>query len=149
MTGSMPSVGLTGGSSKQSALVRRLAAQLPVLLGHRRSPRVVRQRQVQHRLPPDKIAHLVADYQAGSGTKELALNYRIHRDTVSRHIKQAGVPFRQLGLTDEQKVEAERLYLAGWSLQRLADRYGRDYETIRRNLKKRGVRMRSPWERPH
>ena len=98
-------------------------------------------------MPPDKIAQLVADYQAGTGTKALALNYRIGRDTVTRHIKRAGIPYRQLGLTEEQKVEAERLYLEGWSLRRLAERYGRDYETIRRNLKKRGVQLRNPWEK--
>jgi hypothetical protein len=42
------------------------------------------------------------------------------------------VPFHERGLTDEQKTEAERLYLSAWSLQRLADRYGKDDKTIRR-----------------
>jgi hypothetical protein len=33
------------------------------------------------------------------------------------------------------------------ALRRLSERYGRNDEIIRRNLKKRGVRMRAPWER--
>jgi hypothetical protein len=60
-----------------------------------------------------------------SGGGLLALSYRISRDTIHKHIKRAGVPFHERGLTEEQKTEAERLYLFGWSLQRLADRYGK------------------------
>jgi hypothetical protein len=107
----------------------------------------VRQRQVQHRLPPDKIAQLVAEYQAGTGTKALARNYHLSRYTVNQHIKRAGVPFHRRGLTKEQSTEAERLYLAGWSLHHLANRYGLADKTIWRNLKQRGVQTRSPWER--
>jgi hypothetical protein len=140
-------VGLTGPSSKQSALVTRLAAELPAVLRRRRRVQPVQQRQVQHRLPPEKIAQLVADYQAGIGTKELARTYQLSRYTVNQHLQRAGVPFRERGLTVEQMTEAERLYLKGWSLHRLAERYGRHDKTIWRNLKQRGVPMRAPWER--
>jgi hypothetical protein len=114
-------------------------ARLPTLCDRSRPVAIARRpaRQVQRRLPPDKIAQLVADYQAGTSTNALALNYRISRHAVSKHIKRAGVPFRQRGLPEELLVEAEWLYLSGWSLQRLAEHYGRDDETIRQNLKKR------------
>jgi hypothetical protein len=124
-----------------------LAAELPAVLRRRRRVPPAQQRQVQHRLSREKIAQLVAEYQAGIGTNELARTYRISRYTVNQHLQRAGVPFRLRGLADEQTVEAERLYLAGWSLQRLAKRYGRDDKTIWRSLKKRGVHMRRPWER--
>ena len=80
-----------------------------------------------------------------SGGGLLALSYRISRDTIHKHLKRAGVPFHERGLTDEQETEAERLYLSGWSLQRLADRDGKDDETIRR-ISRSGVHMRDPWE---
>jgi len=69
-------------------------ARLPVL-GSPSQPVHTAQRssrQVQRRLSPNKIAQLVADYQAGTGTEKLALDYGISRDTVSKHIKRAGVP---------------------------------------------------------
>jgi predicted DNA-binding protein YlxM (UPF0122 family) len=75
----------------------------------------------------------------------LALSYRISRDTIHKHIKRAGVPLHKCGLTNEQKNEAERLYLSGWSLQRLADRNGKDDETICRISRSR-VHMGDPWE---
>jgi hypothetical protein len=80
-----------------------------------------------------------------SGGGLLALGYRISRDAIHKHIKRAGVPFHERGLANEQKTEAERLYLFGWSLQRLANRDGKDDETIRR-ISRSGVHMRDPWE---
>jgi uncharacterized protein YjcR len=44
-------------------------------------------------------------------------------------------------------AEAVRLYGEGWSLQRLAERYGCDPETVRQQLRSSGVQMRKPWER--
>lgn len=44
-------------------------------------------KQVQHRLNPDEIIELVADYQAGTLVKELAKRYQIDRQTVSAILK--------------------------------------------------------------
>jgi hypothetical protein len=77
-----------------------------------------------------------------SGGGLLALSYRISQDTIHKHIKRAAVPLHERGLTDEQKTEAERPYLSGWSLQRLADRYGKDDETIRRIARSGGPHAR-------
>jgi hypothetical protein len=98
-------------------------------------------------VPPDKIAQLVADYQAGTSTNALALNYRISRDTVSKHIKRAGVPFRQRGLPEELWSKLNGFTWPAGACSDLLSTNGRDDETIRQNLKKRGVRMRSPWEK--
>jgi hypothetical protein len=62
--------------------------------------------------------------------------------TAIRH--RLGVDLRQRGLTDERVAEACRLYPEGWSLARLAERYGVDDMTVRRHLLLVGVVMRSP-----
>ncbi len=54
---------------------------------------------------------------------------------------------RRQGMSEDQVRQAVRLYGEGWSLQRLAERYGCDDETVRTHLKQTGVRMRRPWER--
>ena len=131
-------MGVTAGSSKLSALVRRLAAELEALDDTPRAPQPARtSRQLQHRLWPDQVAQLITDYQAGRATKDLARDYAISRDTVTQHLKRAGAPLRSRSLSDDQKAECERLYLSRWSLQRIADRYGKDDETIRQSLNRR------------
>jgi DNA-directed RNA polymerase specialized sigma24 family protein len=60
----------------------------------------------------------------------------------------AGVQLRRQGIPADRVDEAVRLYGDGWSCQRLAERYGCDAETVRQALKRRTVRLRSPWERP-
>lgn len=77
----------------------------------------------------------------------LATRYGIHRHSVRAHLDRAGVVVRPRGLTDLQTDEAVRLYVAGWSLTKLAERLGCDHETVRRALKLRGVVLRKPWER--
>ncbi len=79
--------------------------------------------------------------------RELAVRWQVHRTTVAGHLRRAVVELRRQGLSEEQLGEAVRLYGEGWSLQRLAERYGCDPETARAYLKRVGVRMRWPWER--
>ena len=77
----------------------------------------------------------------------LAMEYEVDSKTLSRRLKRAGVQLRRQGLSDEQKAEAERLYVSGQSLKQVAAVFGCDSETVRQTLKKRGVRMRYPWQR--
>ncbi len=138
---------LTRGSSKQLDLIRRLAARLPDLTTEDRPPPASRARQLQRRLDKVKIEELISSYEAGQTIAALAMEYGVHPHTVSQHLKRAGVQLRQQGLTDEQKTEAERLYLTGRSLKAIAEAFDCDAETVRQMLKKRGVAMRHPWER--
>jgi hypothetical protein len=78
---------------------------------------------------------------------QLAKRWQLHRTTVAEHLRRAGVPIRQRGITEEQRGETIRLYREGWSCQRLAGRYGCDDETVRQTLKRHGVHLRSPWDR--
>jgi lambda repressor-like predicted transcriptional regulator len=92
-------------------------------------------RQAQVRLDPDDADALAAAYRKGTTIKELAM------------LRRLGLERRRPGLSDEQVDEASRLYPEGWSLARLAERYGVDDMTVRRYLLLGGVEMRSPHER--
>jgi DNA-directed RNA polymerase specialized sigma24 family protein len=70
-----------------------------------RSPRVV-----QRRLRPQEVAELVAAYETGATTRELADRFGIHRNTVSTHLERADVPTRtRRGLSPGDVDEAARL----------------------------------------
>ncbi|PLS80655.1 hypothetical protein CYG49_04550, partial [Candidatus Saccharibacteria bacterium] len=141
-------VGLTGGSSKQTSLFKRLAAELPALL--RRRPKCAstrKPRQQQRRLTADRVQRLVAEYEAGDDMTVLAVRWGLHRTTVADHLRRAGVAVRKRGISPERLTEAIRLYGEGWTCQRLAERFERDDETVRQALKRAGVQLRKPWER--
>ena len=63
--------------------------------------------------------------------RELGERWGVHRTTVAGHLRRADVELRRQGLTDTQACEAVRLYVEGSSLQRLAEQYGCDDETVR------------------
>jgi len=142
-------VGLTGGSSKQSSLFKRLAAELPALLRRRpHRPKPATPRQTQRRLTAKQVDLLVREYEAGDDMKGLAGRWDMHRATVAAQLRRAGVTLRRQGVSIDQLDEAVRLYREGWSCQRLAERYDCDDETVRQALKRAGIHLRSPWERP-
>lgn len=108
--------------------------------------RVEKHRQDQTRLTPDQIAELVAEYQAGFSVREVAERWLVVRQTVSAHLRRAGVELRSPAVHDHVD-EAVTLYEVGWSLARLGGRYDCDPETVRVVLMRLGVRMRKPRER--
>jgi hypothetical protein len=55
---------------------------------------------------------------------------------------------RHRGIPAKILEEVIRLYSQGWSCQRLADRYDCDDETVRQSLRRAGITLRKPWERP-
>lgn len=104
-------------------------------------------RQIQTRLDSCQSNALALAYREGKTIKELACAFGVHRVTVASLLRRHGVEPHQKGLSDKQVAEACRLYHAGWSLARLADRYDVDDMTVRRYLLLAGVEMRSPHER--
>ncbi len=76
--------GQTVESSKQSALFRRLAKDLPALL-RRRPPRhkVAKPQQSQRRLTAEQVAQLVQEYEVGDDMAVLATRWDLHRTTVA------------------------------------------------------------------
>lgn len=141
-------MGLRGGSSKQTSLLKRLAEELSALL-HRRPRRAkpVTPRQTQRRLTPQQVEQLVAEYRASADMKELAARWSLHRTTVAGHLRKVGVELRRQGVPADRLHEAIRLYNGGWSLRRLAERYDCDDETVRQALKRAGLQLRRPWQR--
>ena len=66
-------MGQTVRSSKQSALFRQLAKDLPALLRRRTPPtKLAKPRQTQRRLTTKQIKELIVQYQAGDDMKTLA-----------------------------------------------------------------------------
>lgn len=139
-------VELTVGSSKLLTQLRGLARALPDLSQASESPPGPCTRPVQRRLTPDQVAQLCG-VSGRRHMSELAKRWGVHRTTVAGHLRRAGVEVRRQGLSEEQLDEAVQLYIKDWSLQRLAERYGCDVETVRSNLKDTAARMRKPWER--
>ncbi|WP_427923634.1 hypothetical protein [Streptomyces sp. cg40] len=106
-------------------------------------------RRVAKRLKAPEVTELVEAYKEGSTTYQLAGRFGIKRQTVSDILKRNGVTPRWRRLTEANIDEAERLYVhQGMSAARIADRLKADPETVRLRLRKRGVQMRDPHDRP-
>jgi hypothetical protein len=107
------------------------------------------ERQVQTRLTDAGVTQLIAAYQAGAKINQLATDFGINRNTVSSLIGGSSlITRRHRGLSSSAIAEATALYVAGWSLVRLGDRFGCSTETVRQALQRSGVQCRKPWERP-
>ena len=89
---------------------------------------------------------MAAGYQAGVLVKELAVKYKISRETVSKHLRRRGIAPRPVGLDGQQIKEAVRLYEQGDSLATIGKRMGVTAHTVRSRLVEVGVRMRSSYE---
>lgn len=76
---------------------------------------------------------LAADYRAGLGIYELARKHGLHRYTVSQHLTAAGVVMRRT-ITDNEKVRALELYLAGATYAEIARQLKRDPATVKKMI---------------
>lgn len=94
------------------------------------------------RLTPDERTELAKHYRSGLTVYQLAAKYGIHRHTVSRHLREAGVRLRLDGMTAEQIDAAVQLYASGWSLARIAERFGVTATTVHKRLRERSVHFR-------
>jgi hypothetical protein len=85
--------------------------------------------------------------KAGTITRELGVQFGVWRGTVGKHLKERGIDTRAPILGPDEVQTAADLYRAGWTLDKIAKRYGTGYNTIRRHLLMHGVVMR-PRGRP-
>jgi lambda repressor-like predicted transcriptional regulator len=74
--------------------------------------------------------------------KDLAIEFGVHRTTVTQHLRRNGVALRRRGLDDQQIDQAVHLYRQGWSLARVGARLHVDAHTVRTALRARGVPTR-------
>jgi DNA-binding CsgD family transcriptional regulator len=107
-------------------------------------PKVRTSKQRVRPLDPAVAAELVAGYQAGATVYQLADQFHIHRDTVTKHLKRAQIPRRNRPLTRDQVKRAMDLYAAGQSLARIAPKLGCQPSTVWSSLRKAGVQLRDP-----
>lgn len=98
--------------------------------------------KLNQRLKPAIVAEIVARYQAGETSTAVAAAYGLSKGSVIRLLRDAGVPIRRQGLTDDQTTEAAHLYESGLSLARIGEHFDVDHGTVWRALKNQGVKMR-------
>jgi lambda repressor-like predicted transcriptional regulator len=91
----------------------------------------------------DLLSDLIAGYESGETTYQLASTHGLNRNTVAAHLRSAGVSIRMDSMTPEQIELAMEYYRTGWSLARIGHEVGADAETVRKRLRERGVTLRS------
>ncbi|ORC20172.1 hypothetical protein BXO91_23990 [Rhodococcus qingshengii] len=88
---------------------------------------------------------MVQCYHDGATTFELAEQFGMHRQTVSRHLARMGIPIRSRAkLTPALVAELVRLYEEGQSTVQLGRAYSLAASSVGRALQKSGVTLRSP-----
>ena len=98
----------------------------------------------QRRLSPTAIVDLVEAYQAGATISQLAVEFGIHRTTVTGHLDRHGVPrhCEHTAWDDEILKQAAELYATGSSLADVADQFGIDAQTVANRFRRAGVAVR-------
>jgi uncharacterized protein (DUF433 family) len=114
---------------------------------NRPAPGVRPERQAQTRLTDAEVARLITAYSAGAKITQLATDFGINRNTASSILRNNGTEPRRRGLSADDITQAGSLYLAGWSLARIANQLECTAETVRKALLRTGVQRREPWER--
>jgi len=80
---------------------------------------------------------LIADYEAGALMTELAMNYKVTRQTVGIILRREKVTLRKKGLSPEQLAQAIQLQSQGTSLKKIGEWLGVDGATVWRYLHKK------------
>ncbi|WP_100475439.1 helix-turn-helix domain-containing protein [Mycobacteroides abscessus] len=94
-------------------------------------------------------SELVALYEAGASTLELARKFECHRQTVARQLKKAGVETRKQRIrTPDFDQHARAIYERGHSLDEIANMLGVQASTINRAVKAAGGTLRPQRRRP-
>lgn len=98
--------------------------------------------KLSQRLDLETIEQIVAGYQAGSPTTQLAKTYRLSKGSILRVLHEHDVSMRQQRLSQTDLGMAIRLYDSGLSLAAVGHRLDRDHSTVYRALQRAGVTMR-------
>lgn len=98
---------------------------------------------------PSAVQQAIANgYTAGKTMHDLAREFGVHRTTIKATLERHGIPRRRRTMTPDHVDESVRRYESGESLARIGDQLNFDAQTIANQLRKRGVRIRTPHERP-
>ncbi len=131
-------------------VIQPIVKTLGTRQGKRDAVRGTSGRRHRVHLSAQQTDDLVAEYQSGTTTKEIAAIYGIHHTTVSIYLKRKGVALRYKVMSPKQVTEARDLYESGLSLAKISDQLGLgpSHNTIRRELMAEGVKMRDEHGRP-
>ncbi len=97
---------------------------------------------VHRRLSPDVIQQLIADYQAGTPSTQLMVNYNLGKGTVLRLLREHGVQLRRQRMSPDEIDQALQLYGQGLSIAAVGSKLGYGDGTIWRALKRARVSRR-------
>jgi DNA-binding CsgD family transcriptional regulator len=85
----------------------------------------------QRRLSETEVVELRAAYASGTGTMQLAERFGVHRDSVRRHLNDAGMLRPREALTPEQVQLAIKLRGEGLLYREIGERFGVAKDTVR------------------
>jgi DNA invertase Pin-like site-specific DNA recombinase len=89
---------------------------------------------VRKRLPKSVHREIIAAYQAGSTTRQLAQVYGASKTSIQHILHAEGITLRRQPLTPDQAREAKRLYATGLSTYAIAKQFGVVQSTVWRAL---------------
>lgn len=90
------------------------------------------------RLPKVLHPEIIAAYQAGATTRQLAARYQVSKTNIEDLLHRAGVTMRNQPLTKAQIQEAQQLHAQGLSTYKIAERFGVVQSNVWRALKRSG-----------
>ena len=99
--------------------------------------------QQKHEFSKKEIEGIIAAYQSGDSTYELAKQYNCHRSTISHQLKLHDI---EVKIEKIDINEAIVLYESGWTTKQIAEKYHMSDNAVSRRLKKAGVKMRTRWD---
>ena len=130
---------LVGAYSNPSDQLERLRTllELPHATRPERSPPPPKQAQKR-----TDVAELVAAYEVGGRVKKLAVQFGIHRTTVTDILQREGVALRPPGIHPDNLPEVIHLYREGWSLAELGRTFDVSRSTVTNTLRRVGEPLR-------
>jgi lambda repressor-like predicted transcriptional regulator len=130
---------------------KRLHRLLQIVPDQAQTPKARTVKQVHRRLRPDIIHDLVAGYEVeGLTVRELADQFEIGRNTVSKILNREGVTIRHRSLAASQTETAAQLYRSGLSLAKVANQLGTSRGALNNAFLRAGIalRPRKGWNYP-
>lgn len=91
---------------------------------------------------PSDITKLVEEFNKGSSQRQLAIQFGIHRETVGKLLREAGVNTSRHRIPEAKAREICRLYATGLSCISVGRQLGMHPSSIYSLLKRRGVKLR-------
>lgn len=99
-----------------------------------------RPQRLDRRLIEQTIRSIVAAYEAGATSRQLAAEYDIARSSLITLLRRRGVSVRHRRLTAEEMTEMIRLYESGLSQVAIADMFGRHTSVVWHVLERAGLK---------